>query len=320
MSERGAGTPQRARSGPWALLLWLLGSPAPVEAGEEVLALALDGPYLLLDAPQERRERVAQLDREAARARAGVEDCAASLGARRLADLQSALSAARLALGDADGALQAARTAARCAPRDATVQAQLATAALAALDLDTAAAAIARGRRLAPTHRSLQVLQLRLDFATGRWLEVIEGERRLDLPLDSSALAQARLLSASAQARLIGETGRAAAPTGRSAVPADAGAAVGCWPAPLLEHLLARRGEAALRDAIAAETDAVRRGQMLCEALFHLGQQRLARGETDAARKHFAAALRGKALGLPEYWLARLELTRLGRAAAPDVH
>ncbi len=311
-------TARRARSTPWPpLLLWLLAVPAPARAGDEVLALALGEPYVLLDAPQERRARVTELAHEASRASAGVEDCAASLGARRLADLQSALSAARLAAGDADGALQAARAAARCAPRDATVQAQLATAALAALDLDTAAAAVARGRRLAPAQRSLQWLQLRIDFANGRWLEVIEGERRLDLPVESSALGQARLLSASARARLLGESGRAAAPGNTpAAAPADAAAARGRWPEPLLDHLLARLGEAELRDAIAAEADAVRRGQMLCEALFHLGQQRLARGETDTARRYFAAALRTKALELPEYGLARLELARLRAADA----
>jgi hypothetical protein len=311
-----ASTARRQRSCATLLLLCL---PTPALAADEVLGLALREPYLLLDEPQSRRERLEQLTGEASLAGAISGDCAASLGARRLADLQSALSAARLAVGDADGALQAARAATRCAPRDANVQAQLANAALAALDLAAAAEAIRTGRRLAPDQRSLQLLQLRLEFAAGRWSEVIALERRLDLPPGSSARGEARLLAASAGRRLDAAIGGGAAAPDRAAShweDTDASAAADRWPVPLLDHLRGRRAEAELRDVIAAEPDRMRRAQMLCETLFHLGQRRLAHGETAAARRHFAAALRSKALELPEYSLAQLELARL-RAASP---
>jgi lipoprotein NlpI len=55
---------------------------------------------------------------------------------------------------------------------------------------------------------------------------------------------------------------------------------------------------------------------MLVEALYYVGELRLVQGETDLARRHFAAVVNVKVPYFVEHRLARAQLARMRSTAA----
>jgi lipoprotein NlpI len=78
--------------------------------------------------------------------------------------------------------------------------------------------------------------------------------------------------------------------------------------------------EAAVLNAVKDEKNERRRREVLVEALYYVGQLRLANGETDTARRYFAAAVNLKVLYFIEHQMALAELNKMRdrSAALPD--
>lgn len=305
-------TPARA-----ALLLALvtLAGVAPAARAESVLQYALALPYSPMPADLRRRERVDAARQELAAAGPTPPDCAASLGAARRAALLASLSAALSQVGAHEEALGAAIEAADCAPRDSPLQARLARAALDATRPQVAANAIAVGLQLDPGNEDLQGLAIELDYLRGRWREVQRRQHALAPARGGSMHTSLALLALAARRHAAQEQDRLALAEPAPQQP-DARDA---WPDPLWQHIVGTGSEARIVAAIIAEESAFQRPRMLCEALFHLGELARLDGETPLAQRHFAAALRTKALGEPAYRLAQTRLRQLREAsqAAP---
>ena len=62
-----------------------------------------------------------------------------------------------------------------------------------------------------------------------------------------------------------------------------------------------------LRDCTTPES----RREWLTEALFYVGELRLAEGDTEAARRHFATVINLRVLNFVEYGMARAELKKM---------
>src|SRR5262249_24925394 len=82
------------------------------------------------------------------------------------------------------------------------------------------------------------------------------------------------------------------------------------WPVPILETLRGERTEAALVQAIRDDGTTEAR-QWLTEALFYVGELKLAEGDRESARRHFATVVNLRVLNYVEYGMARAELERM---------
>jgi lipoprotein NlpI len=83
------------------------------------------------------------------------------------------------------------------------------------------------------------------------------------------------------------------------------------WPGQILTTLQGSTSETDLLDTIRDEDNQVRRRELLAEALYYMGQGRLANGETDIARSYFAAVVNLKVLYFIEHHLALAEIMKM---------
>jgi lipoprotein NlpI len=83
------------------------------------------------------------------------------------------------------------------------------------------------------------------------------------------------------------------------------------WPAPILSNLKGEISETELLQKVVEEKNERRRREMLVEALYYVGQMRLADGERETARRDFAAAVNLKVLNFIEHHLALAELGKM---------
>jgi lipoprotein NlpI len=83
------------------------------------------------------------------------------------------------------------------------------------------------------------------------------------------------------------------------------------WPRPILDTLRGGMSEQQLLEVIENQGSERRRREMLAEALYYVGEQRLAAGETETARRYFAATVNLKVLYFIEHHMARAELVRM---------
>jgi uncharacterized protein HemY len=92
------------------------------------------------------------------------------------------------------------------------------------------------------------------------------------------------------------------------------------WPADILDMLKGTISEAQLLAVIRKQDDERRRREILAEALYYIGQLRLANGATDTARRYFAATVNLKVLYFIEHHMALAEITkmRVGRQDGPE--
>jgi tetratricopeptide (TPR) repeat protein len=304
----GLALPLLAPSWTWAA------EPLAGEPHEEapLLAHALSLSFPTMPHEEPWRERLGRAEHEIARHAPPGEGCALRLGAARFSALYDELGAARSALGDRRGAVEAYRQALECAPRSHGLHAQLAQELMHLGDSEAARSAALEGLEIAPGDPALASVIARTDFLAGRWAEAIEGFAALaHAEHDPLQAASWRLLLAAARER-------AGLPAG---VPADGWPEA--WPQPLLAHFAGELTEGDVLEAILAEEDDLRRREMLAEALFYAGQRRLAAGETELGRRHLAATTLLKVLPVIEHHLAHAELARMRteparHASAPD--
>jgi Tetratricopeptide repeat len=235
-------------------------------------------------------------------------DCARTLGARRFATLYDELAQAYSNMGKHVEALEAYAKAIECNPRADFLHAELAASLLDLGRYSDARMETQRQLRLGRANFTLYTLITQLDFIEDRWPEAINSARiaATDAPNDEQAtywqcflwLAQlhAGITEPVLVKRRIAET----------------------WPAPILESLQGQITEMELVEAVAEERDPQRQRDILSEALFYTGQQRLAGRHVDEAVKYFTATVDLKVLYFIEHQLATAELSKLRRAGPYD--
>jgi lipoprotein NlpI len=83
------------------------------------------------------------------------------------------------------------------------------------------------------------------------------------------------------------------------------------WPAPVLGVLKGTTTEAEVLEKVREQKNEQRRRELLVEALYYIGQLRLANGETETARRYFAATVNLKVLYFIEHHLALAEIVKM---------
>ncbi len=228
-------------------------------------------------------------------------DCAQTLGARRFAALFDDLGGLYSNIGDDAGAADAFAKALECNPRAPFLHANRASALLDAGRFEEARTEIRRELTLGHGNFDLHALMTRLDFVDHRWNEAADDARlaALEAPdAEQSTYWQCFLWLAQEHAGV--------------SLPAlaDRRTASG-WPAPVLEALQGTITESDLAGRVSLEPDAGRRREILAEALFYIGQSRLAAGRAELAGRYFEAVVRLGVIYFIEHHLAQAELERL---------
>jgi tetratricopeptide (TPR) repeat protein len=254
-------------------------------------------------------KRLAAVERELARhpppARA---ECAQTLGASRFAQLYESLGSARASTGDYAGAVEAYEQALACRPRAATLYQEMAAELFHSGRLAEARAAAERGRAIDAEATALDSMLAQLDFLEEHWADAVARFRTLAATEADTERTQywlCFLWLAQRRARVAHPD----LPTGRIAD--------GSWPAPILDALRGRENERDVVDEIRNEDDDTRRREELAEALYYVGQSRLAAGETEVARRYFAATVNLKVLYFIEHHMALAELRKMRAVKGP---
>jgi tetratricopeptide (TPR) repeat protein len=231
-------------------------------------------------------------------------ECAGTLGAGRFADQYSELASTLLQVGDFDASIEANESALACTPRDASLQAFISSAYLSLGRIEAARAAIERGNAINPDSESVEDVRARVDFIQERWADATARFRLRTLQRETGNLLEydACFLWL-AQRRAGVQRPELPKPT------ADDKEKTKSWPAQILETLQGERTEAALAQVIRDTAPSQR--EWLTEALYYVGELRLAEGETQIARRHFAAVVNLRVLNFVEYGMARAELERM---------
>lgn len=233
--------------------------------------------------------------------------CANALGARRYASSYGAMAHLQEGLGNYRGADDLLRKAVQCAPRDAELLGSYAENLMLLRRFPEARATLQRALDIDRDDFTLRSILLRLEFHEQNWPAVIELARGLQTDDENdthwlywqlmgySAALRAGLPPPELPARKMGDG----------------------WPKPLWQSIAGRFHEPVLLAAFADAKGERDRRQKICEAMFYLGEQTLAKGDTATARRLFAQATRMKILDYVEHDLALGELARL-RADAPS--
>jgi len=229
-------------------------------------------------------------------------NCAQTLGAKRFANLYDDLAQAYSNMGEHVKAVDAYAKAIDCNPRADFLHAELAASLL---DLGRYADARVEAQRqlhLGRADFTLYTLLTQLDFIDAHWQDAITNARiaATMAPNDEQAtywqcflwLAQ---LHAGTKDPILAKRRIAES-----------------WPAPILESLQGKITEEELVEAVRDEPDQPRQRDILSEALFYTGQQRLATHQVDVAVKYFTATVNLKVLYFIEHQLATAQLRKLG--------
>ena len=234
-------------------------------------------------------------------------ECAASLGARRYAELHGAVGVARGFTGDFAGAARAYRRAHACRPRDAGMLAALAGALFDARAYADARVAANAGLVIDPRDVSLNRIVGNLDYIDEHWADAIARFRYVAASDENREQAgYGQLMYYLAQMRAGMDNPQLVERT-----PGEG------WPQPLLLYLRGEYSEAELIAPILfgdhADNDQPNTStdERLCEALFYVGEAYLARGEPQVARDYFTALVNVKVLYFLEHGLALAEITKL---------
>ena len=236
-------------------------------------------------------------------------NCAQTLGAKRFATLYDDLAQTYSNMGKHVEAVDAYAKAIACNPRADFLHAELAASLLDLGHYSDARVETQRQLYLGRADFTLYTLITQLDFIEGRWPDAINSARAAatDAPNDEQAtywqcfLWLAQMHTAAHEPVL----------AKRRTTPA--------WPAPILESLQGKINEAELVEAVQAEGDDERRRDILSEALFYTGEQRLATNRADEAARYFTATVNLKVHYFIEHHLAMAELEKLRHpGAAPD--
>jgi tetratricopeptide (TPR) repeat protein len=242
-------------------------------------------------------------------------ECAHTLGASRFAQQYAQLATFHEQLGEFAAAIDANKSALACEPRIAEYEASIASAYLNLDRIGEARAAIERGYALDPDDRFVRDARARLDFIQERWADATARYRLLAMEpseTDAPVFNYARCFLWLAQRRAgvrEPEMPEGALPTEKENGTADS--APQRWPAPILETLRGERSEADLVQHIRDTARESQPREWLTEALFYVGEQKLAEGDVETARRHFASVVNLKVLEYIEYGRARAELLKM---------
>lgn len=270
------------------------------------------------------------------------EGCSQSLGAARFGALHGRLAAARQALGDRRGALDAWRRALDCEPRNPRSHLALGSLLLTFGDVDGARAQAERAARLAPRQPGPEELQARLAFVAGHWPEAAALALRIsnrlqgttppgatdradaDVDVDADTDTDTGPIPNSAAADVEGGGNDIAAfwrllallalRRGGSPwqdLPGPDPALEERWPMPLWRHVVGTLDEHGVVAAIESQDEPRRRREMACEALYYTAQLAFASGRPEEGRQRLARVVNLKVLYYVEHDLALAELARL---------
>lgn len=255
------------------------------------------------------RKQVDTLESEIARhPPPAVGECAHTLGASRFAQQYEDLGVVRSNQGNYTAAIESFEKAIDCTPRAPNLYAQLAAELLHAGRRAEARAAAERGAAIDRNNAALDSILMQLDLIDERWAEVVSRLRAMianEPDAERAAYYQCFLWLAQRRAGV------------REPVLAS-GREYEKWPAAILDALQGARTEAEVVDEVRSEGNEQRRREMLVEALYYVGQQRLATGQREVARRYFAAAVNLKVLYFIEHHLALAELMKMRAAPAPE--
>ena len=235
-------------------------------------------------------------------------DCAHTLGASRFADQYARLASIQFSLGNYEASIDADESALACTPRDASLHASIASANLSLGRIAEARTAVERGYAIDRDNSSVQDVRARIDFLQERWadatarfrLEIVSGEARDFADYDECFLWLAQ--------RRAGVLHPELPPPGDDE---ELNTRKKRWPTPILELFKGERTEAALVQAIRDDAADNEPRERLTEALYYVGELRLAEGDLETARKHFASVRNLRVLSFVEFGMARAELARM---------
>jgi tetratricopeptide (TPR) repeat protein len=260
------------------------------------------------------RKQIASIEAEMARHPPPPdEDCAHTLGASRFARQYSDLGVARSNAGEYEEAIATLQKAVACAPRVSAYHGQLAAELMHVGRLADARAASQRGLALVENPSAtgaLDSMLMQLDFIDERWADTVARLRAMiATESDDERAAYYQCFLWLAQRR-----------AGVRQPELVKRAAYEEWPATLLRMLEGKATEADVLDEVKDQKNEQRRREVLVEALYYVGQLRLANGEPETARHYFAAAVNLKVLYFIEHHMALAELTKMRErsAAAPS--
>lgn len=247
------------------------------------------------------QKRLAQVKFDIAKEPPPEANCAQTLGAKRFATLLDDLGGAYANLGDDAKAADAYVKAISCSPRVTFLHAELAASLLNLGRYDEARVEVQHQLATSRPDFTIHNLIVQLDFIAENWSDAITNARLavMEAPDDEQAIYWQCYLW------LAQERAGAKEPVLATRRAAES------WPRPVLELLEGKIGEADLVDDVRAETDGHRRREILTEALFYTGEQRLATGETEDARRYFNATVKLQVPYFIEHHLAEAELDRL---------
>lgn len=231
-------------------------------------------------------------------------ECAQTLGASRFAQLFEELGSSRAATGDYAGAVEAYQQALACQPRAAGVHEELAAELLHSGRLAEARAAAERGRGIGDERTSAYSLLGQLDVIEERWADAVARFRMLatiETDLERAQYWQCFLWLSQRRAGV------------QKPELAERETFDG-WPTPIMDALKGKIAETDVVAEIREVDNEARRREELAEALYYIGQTRLAAGETELARLYFAATVNLKVLYFIEHHLALAELTKMRKA------
>lgn len=240
------------------------------------------------------------------------EDCAHTLGASRFARQYARLATIQDQLGNFDAVIEANRSALACEPRVASHEAAIASAHLALEHIAEARAAAERGHTIDPEDPDVRDVRARIDFIQEHWADATARFRLqvLDDRYSGSSLADySRCFLWLAQRRAGVRHPELPIPP-LSDPKAQAEVRIKHWPMQILDTLRGDLDEESLVDVIRENGEREAR-EWLTEALFYVGELRLAEGDAETARRHFASVVNLKVLNFVEYGMARAELRKM---------
>jgi lipoprotein NlpI len=278
------------------------GAPTEAAGDTPLFSYATEQPPATQPFSESLRKQIATFEAEMARHPPPAdEECAHTLGANRFAQQYEDLGAAQSNAGEYAAAIEAFEKALACTPREPNIYAQLAAELLHAGRLGDARAMAQRGAAIDANNAALDSVLMQLDFIDERWAETVSRLRAMIAAQsdDERAMYYQCFLWLAQRRAGIGQP---------ELVKREA---FDQWPAPVLARLQGTQTEAQVLEEIRKEKNDQRRREVLAEALYYVGQLRLANGDAETARRYFAAAVNLKVLYFIEHHMAVAELMKM---------
>jgi tetratricopeptide (TPR) repeat protein len=229
-------------------------------------------------------------------------ECAHTLGASRFARMYDDLGSAQANAGDYAAAIEAFEKALACTPRVTNIHAQLASELLHAHRLAEARATAVRALAIDSENAALDSVLMQIDFVEERWADTVARLRPMIVAQTDDERATYYLCFLWLAQRRAGEKDPDL--TSRTVQYED-------WPEPILETLRGQQSEAQLLEIVLEEQNELRRREILAEALYYVGQARLANGERETARRYFATVVNLKVVYFIEHHMALAEILKM---------